>query len=102
MPLMRTYLYDDPVVDADVTGVDFDVVVGGDCDDLQLLFGRGLKVLVLNTQPLRAGAVELAKQRHHASLLARTGGTVHQQVGKVARTSLAKKTDITDLACFTF
>lgn len=71
--------------------VDLDVVVGRDGDDLQLLFGRRLEVLMFDPQALGAGAVELAEQRHHTSLLAGTGGTVHQQVGEVAWTSLCNQ-----------
>ena len=52
--LMRTgdrldeLLDDDPVVDADVTGVDLDVIVGGDGADLYLLLAGSEEVLLLN------------------------------------------------------
>ena len=41
-------LYDDPVIDAHVTGVDLDVIVGGDGADLYLLLARSEEVLLFN------------------------------------------------------
>ena len=51
------YKYFQPVVDADIAGVDLDVVVGGDGDDLHLLVARRGEVLVLDPQPLHPRAV---------------------------------------------
>ena len=41
-------LYDDPVIDAHVTGVDLNVIVGGDGADLYLLLARSEEVLLFN------------------------------------------------------
>ena len=61
-----------PVVDADVAGVDLDVVVGGDGDDLHLLVARRGEVLVLDPQPLHPRPVQLPRDGDKYYLLLTT------------------------------
>ena len=53
-----------PVVDAHIAGVDLDVVVGGDGDDLHLLVARRGEVLVLDPQPLHPRPVQLPRDEN--------------------------------------
>ena len=95
------YRYILPVVDAHIAGVDLDVVVGGDGDDLHLLVARRGEVLVLDPQPLHPRAVQLPgyevllntaaqlkysppQETHDPCLLPRARRSVHQQVREVS------------------
>ena len=66
------YKYFLPVVDAHIAGVDLDVVVGGDGDDLHLLVARRGEVLVLDPQPLHPRPVQLPRDEDKYYLLLTT------------------------------
>ena len=70
--LEEHYKYFLPVVDAHIAGVDLDVVVGGDGDDLHLLVARRGEVLVLDPQPLHPRAVQLPRYEDKYYLLLTT------------------------------
>ena len=69
----------------------FDVVVAGHRRDLKFFLGRSYKCLVLYTEFLHAGAIELPQETHDTCLLARSRRAIDQQVGKVTALNLYRK-----------
>ena len=55
--------------------------------------GADLEVLVLNTQFVHAGSVQLPQETHDASLLPGAGRAVHQQMREVATLHLRYSRD---------
>jgi hypothetical protein len=81
---LEEVLHHDAVIVADIGGCDFEVVDGGDDVKLELAVGRGLEDTGVDLDLLDAGAVEFLQSGYYPRLLPGAGGSVDEDVRKVA------------------